>query len=160
MAIELDRRLFKRLVWLNIICAVLGISATVVEEMIIFPDFEAAFDELLATQFSERPDLPDFSWQDVVVALMACWALASSIGLLWFQRWARFGFWASSLAIYPAMFALYPYEPAYMMPSYEVTIFVSAALFGAIALLSYAKGCGSVWFAVQSDDGGTMDAKG
>lgn len=148
MQIELSRTTFRRLVQLHIAMAVLSlVSYARLYLMPSWIDFSADFEGLIAEHFA-RQEPPE--WQAVVAGVVflvvGIWSIASLVGLLWFKRWARLGSWLS-LIIFFVLGMLLGGKPSFSTLADDALLIFSSGLFGAIVLLSYAKGLGSEWFA-------------
>lgn len=148
MAIELNRALFKRLVWLYLASiAAFALSVLFMIFDATFAALELEVGALIARSYGSLDDLSTPVLVTIAVGLgvLLLWSLASTIGLLFFKRWARLGFWASLLPAVP-LFLLVGVYPALTSGAHELTLIISSGLFGAILLISYASGLGDVWF--------------
>jgi len=145
--IELNRATFRRLVQLYVAFFLLTIAIIAAELMNSrWWTFSEEFDALVARIFGVS-GVDTFPIASLVVLLgLLVWMIASMIGLFWYRRWARFGSWASIIALFGAMFVIDGYRPSYTSPLLNMLTLVDGALFGAIILLSYAKGFGAGWF--------------
>ena len=148
MTFELDRAMFKRLVWLNIVASISVVVAIVPQYLVgRWADFNLAFDALVEERFGPLPLAGTV--EIVALLLMAAavtWSLASTIGLLWFKRWARVGFWLSPI-ICVVLLAIYDgFRPTFRSSLDDGLAAAANAVFGAVVFLSYAKGLGAEWF--------------
>jgi hypothetical protein len=109
--------------------------------------FSEAFDQLVVAHFgpSVFTGVPD-----TILAVGLCavlgWMLASTVGLFWFKRWARLGFWLAPLLATVLLMVLEGSRPDFSTPLADVLLTVHSATFGMIILLSYAKDYGADWF--------------
>jgi hypothetical protein len=148
VVVELNRALFRRLVWLYLASVVaFALSVVFMAFDSKFSVLEREVDGLIARSYGAIDDLsmPVLIAMGVGLVLILIYWLASTIGLLFFKRWARFGFWASLLPTAP-MFLVVNVYPALTTGAHELTLFISSGLFGAILLMAYASGAGDDWF--------------
>ena len=153
MALELNRATFRRLVQFYLLLLPIGVAAFVIE-LITGPwlAFSNAFDALAAQHFGPDAFVEDApSWPLALLLSLFAWMVASTIGLLWFRRWARFGAWASVLGIVAGMMMIDGYRPSYTSPVLDVFTIINGTLGGAILLLAYGKGYGADWFAPSAN---------
>lgn len=149
MKIELNQTTFRRLVQLHIAWTII-VFVTFSRQFILpsWVTFGAAFDQLAATHFRSVGPSDALIWPAMGLALLLIgWMIASMVGLLWFQRWARFGTWASTIGSFVLLIAIFGTTPGFSTPLDDALSLVDSALFGAILLLAYAKGYGEKWFA-------------
>jgi hypothetical protein len=145
MHVELNRTTFVRLVQLYVLTLALEVGAAIYESFgPNWSAFSSDFDALAEQHFS-APSEPILISLAVFYAFPLLWGLASIVGLLWFKKWARFGFWASVVLFMPTMFiaGMYPY---FVSPWTDLARILSGALFGAILLLAYSRDHGAIWF--------------
>jgi hypothetical protein len=154
VSIELSRATFRRLVQLYLLSIALVFGAVIFEWL--SPKWSAFDSEFVALSEKHFGTL-NFG-QGVLIALgvyvlaLLAWGIASTVGLLWFKRWARFGFWASAAAFVPVIYVpgFYPY---YSAPLSDLAGMIGSALFGAILILAYSRDYGASWFAEKPNKG-------
>jgi|CXWL01.1.fsa_nt_gi hypothetical protein len=155
MVLQLDRVLFKRLLWLNVASLILDAIAVMIETLSPrYVTFSAEFDQLVTKHFGS---LDDFGmWPGFALAgwllICAIWGLASIMGLFKFKPWARRGFWGSYVAAMPMYFVPGIY-PAYTLGMSELAFGISMMLFGAIMLMAYGRNLGADWFERPAETG-------
>ncbi len=151
--IDLNRTAFRRMVQLHLAVLALVLGSTVlnatVPSLVAFGD---GFDALVGEHFGSAFPPDHIMWPAAITFIVALiWSIVSTIGLLWFKRWARFGNWASIGLMYAVSILAFGSRPVYSTMLENVLFFISNALFGAIILLSYASGLGAQWFARTQD---------
>ena len=149
MAIELNQRLFRRLVQLELLVLALFV-AILAFEMIIDPKwvaFDTEFHLLVDRHFGEVKQSDGWVIAQMVAMIMVvAWFFASTIGLFWFRRWARFGFWAAGVVAMMIIFLIDGYRPNYGSSLYDVFALLDGMLLGAILILAYSRDHGARWF--------------
>lgn len=147
MQIELNRATFRRLVQLYAVSLVL-LCVTVAAELFVseWLAFSDEFDAIVARRFGASGFDTAPYWAFGSIGAVLIWMIASIVGLLSFKRWARFGNWASVLVGFVPMLVFDGYTPSYTSPAVDLVSEINCGLFGAIVLLSYAKGLGADWF--------------
>ena len=151
MRFELDQQMFKRLVQLYLLTFLASIG-TVVYEVLdpTWSAFHDGFDILVDAHFGPAPE--PLQTASLVLALAALvWHMGSAIGLLWFKRWARLGYWASLLPILALEILPLVSRPTVASPWSGWMGEFGAALFGAIVLLAYSSSHGRLWFMTPLD---------
>jgi len=151
MSIELNQSTFRRLVQLYLLSVALTFVAFGYEWF--SPKWSAFDSEFIA--LSEKhfgtlnAEIGTLIAIGVYLIGLIAWGIVSTVGLLWFKRWARFGFWASAIACLPVIYipGFYPY---YSAPLSDLGAMISSVLFGAILLLAYSRDYGADWFAGRS----------
>jgi hypothetical protein len=142
---ELNQTNFRRLVQLYLLTMVATLMVSIYEAFSPpWGSFAGEFDALVERHFGD----PLEQWLLPAAALCLAsliWGLASTIGLIGFKQWARFGFWASFLLSVPILFMSGAY-PSYSTPRMDLLVFFDGALFGAILLLAYSREHGGMWF--------------
>jgi len=151
MSIELNQATFRRLVQLYLLSVAFTFVAFGYEWL--SPKWSSFDSEFVA--LSERHFGTLDGSEATLIALgvyvigLLMWGVASTVGLLWFKRWARFGFWASAIAFLPLVYipGFYPY---YSAPLSDLSAMIGSVLFGAILLLAYSRDYGAIWFAKRA----------
>ena len=146
MRLELDRPTFKRLVQFYLLTFAAVVGALAWEAFSPgLRTFAEAYDRLVDAHFGTPA--PEWDIAAGVLGMIALlWHLASAFGLLWYKRWARFGFWASLVLI-----LLVEFFPLVSRPGFQTFwtgwfTTVNASLFGAILLIAYSSDHGRLWF--------------
>ena len=143
MSIELSQQMFRRLAQLYILSIVLA-TAAVVLEMIIWSDFDAAFQHLTLKYFEEPSDLQLFLLGGIGFAGAVAHVVAA-FGLLRFRPWSRKVIWASLIPM--LAFSFIPGLQVSWYGAWSMWLeFVGVALLGAMILLAYSRGLGETWF--------------
>lgn len=152
---ELDQKAFRRLVQLYLGVELVGFGVIGVE--LFTPKlwaFSDDFDRLVQEYFGATNDAAMFTALAFGVVSLTT-GIASTVGLLWFKRWARTGFWLSILIALPLL--LVPgFWLTYSTVWSDVLGFIASALFGAILLLSYSSNHGQIWFNQATATEGNM----
>ena len=147
--IELNRATFRRLVQLYIVTLLLS-SVPAIWQLFdpFWKSFDERFEQLVLSQFGQQAHPDWLMWTaGISFVLVGTWSVASMVGLLWFKRWARLGFWASAIPLLALASVTLGFRPYFATMLDDIFGIVGEALFGAIVLLSYAEGLGAEWFA-------------
>ncbi len=147
--IELNQAMFRRLVLFDLLVLAATFAIELYESL--SPRWVAYSDEFYAMSSKYFRSFKDLNIVGLVIVIAVAsvlfvWFIASILGLLWFQRWARFGMWASTVGLFIFMFLVPGLDVSYASPLSDALLFTDSALTGAILLLAYAKGYGEVWF--------------
>ena len=149
MIIDLNRTTFRRLVQIDLLLVIAVLALAVYETLgAVWSDFSDDFDALVSKHFGPPADA-GFEAEIAILLLvlgLALWMFASLIGLYWFKRWARFGTWASMLALFLLMWLLPGQSVGYSSRFMDILTFLDSAATGMILLLAYAKDHGQIWF--------------
>ena len=146
MSWELNRPLFRRLVQLYFLGFAFAVPVLVFE--VLDPRwsfFTDEFDALVTERFGKPDPVLEEATFWVGVASLA-WHLVSAVGLFWYKRWARLGFWMSILPFWAIMLLPGYSTPTYSSPWLDTLTAALESVFGAIFLLSYSRDHGGAWF--------------
>jgi len=148
MQLELNRATFRRLVQLYAASYLISTAVIAAELLLLggWLEFSDDFDAIVARHFGTSSfDMSEY-WTLGALLFILTWTFASIAGLYWFKPWARFGNWASAVIASVTLLAVDGYRPSYTSPAVDFLLLINGGLFGAIVLLSYAKGFGADWF--------------
>ena len=149
MIIDLNRATFRRLVQIDLLLVGALVALAVYEALgPAWSDFSDDFDTIAAKHFGPSA-YAGFEAEIAILLLLlglALWMFASLVGLYWFKRWARFGTWASMLALFLLMWLLPGQSVGYSSRFMDILTFLDSAATGMILLLAYAKDHGQIWF--------------
>lgn len=147
--IELNRSTFRRLVQFKIATAIATVIVAGCEAFSPrWISFSTEFDSLVLRYFGNADELtaPTLWLLMGIYGGLVLWLVASMVGLLLFERWARFGFWASTVCMYAIAFISPGLIAVYSSALSNVVTFADCALSGAILLLAYGRDHGQIWF--------------
>ena len=146
MQLHLDQARFKRLVQLYLL-AILAVYG--VQVLDAFDPgqqaFHEAFERLVERRFAQIGQ--DWRARAYYYGLAGMvWHLTSAIGLLWYKRWARVGFWVSMVLVVLLESMATSLRPAFQMGWAGLLASAMMALFGAIVAIAYLSDYGHIWF--------------
>ena len=146
MQLNLDQPTFKRLVQLYLATVMVAYGLQVWDAFDPTQQaFSEAFERLVETRFGQSGQ--DWQARAYYYGLLGMvWHLASAIGLFWYKRWARFGFWASLLLVLLLESIAFSFRPIFQMGWAGLFTSAITALFGAIVLIAYSSDHGHIWF--------------
>jgi hypothetical protein len=147
---EPNQALFRRLVRLYLLLTAIAILAAVYESAAPrWRDFSGEFDLLVQRHFGSVSAALGIALAAVVLLCLAFHVVAA-FALLRFKRWARLGFWASFVAMLPALCVPGLGFPFYSGPMTWLAQGAGSMLFGAILLLAYTEDLGASWFTTSA----------